>query len=112
MNDLVFYVLSSRKWKERQSGGELLSESGERDEAIPLLFADQVESACNELYAGRKGTLLLVIQASRLLAPLKKRSVDGKDVPVVEGPINLDAVIDKILLEPNEEGLFEVDIQS
>lgn len=110
MSDLIFYVLSSRKWKERQEGGELLAESGDREDSLTALYADQVESYCNREYPGRKGTLLLVVQTSRLSVPVRNSIIDGESFPVIGGPLNVDAIIDRIVLEPNDAGEFEVEI--
>ncbi|MEX1211681.1 MAG: DUF952 domain-containing protein [Balneolaceae bacterium] len=110
MSDLIFYVLPSIKLKERQKDGALLAESGEREEALTALYADQVELFCNRMYSGQNGILLLVIQTTRLSAPVRNQVIAGEPHPVIGGPLNMDAIMDKIELEPNESGEFEVEI--
>lgn len=109
--DLIFHLVPRRKWKEWQNKGSfappVLSESGGQ---IECLRAGQVQYSVNKQFPGRKHILLLVINTSQLRPSVHYVDRDGESIPCLDGPLNLDAVIDKITLEPDEDGRFELDI--
>lgn len=111
--DLIFYLVSSRKWKERQKYGYYQPNNLEETEPswIRCYLPEEVEEAANTSFAGRKKILLLVIHSNRISEKLEFRQENGKQVPLIQNRINLDAVIDKILLVPDEDGNFEITIE-
>jgi len=112
-DDLIFHIVSRRKWKEWQQNGFFVPPGRkEEDGLIRCLSAADVSEELNSEFAGRKHILLLVINCSRLRSTVRYLEVDGKEHPFVEGGINLDAVIDKIQLSPNENGRFDLEIET
>lgn len=109
--ELIFYLVPRRKWKEWQNNGNftppVLSESGGQ---IECLRGSQVQHTVNSVFSGRKHILLLVINTSQLKPSVRYVDRGGESFPCLDGPLNLDAVIDKIALEPDEDGRFDLDI--
>jgi len=110
--DLIFHLVSRRKWKERQQNGYYQPDkNGEGDSWIRCYLPEEVEEAANAHFSGRKNIFMLVINTNNLTGKLEFRELDGKSVPMIKSRINLDAVIDKILLVPDKEGKFEIKIE-
>lgn len=108
-HDLIFHLVSKRKWKEWQKSGFYRPEN--EDEWITCYTGEQVENIANRLFTGRKTILMLVINSRRVVGKIDHKVTDGIEYPVIRDKINLDAIIDKILLEPSSEGLFEINIE-
>lgn len=110
--DLIFYLVSARKWKERQKYGYYYPEADENSEVwIRCYLPEEVEEHANRLFSGRRKILLLVIHSNRISEKLEYREENGNQIPMIKNRINLDAVIDKIQLVPNEEGKFDIKIE-
>ncbi len=116
--DLIFHLVSKRKWKQWQNDGyfrpepQEMKEIGVQPDWIRCLTGDQVEQYANQNYSNRKNILMLVIHIKRLTGKVEYRQLDdGKEYAMVEGRINLDAIIDKIRLMPDENGKFEIHVE-
>ncbi len=110
--DLIFQLVSRRKWKERQQNGYYQpDETVDENSWIRCYLPEEVEEAANTHFSGRKNILMLVINTKNITEKLAFRELDGKSVPMIENRINLDAVIDKIVLVPDEEGKFEIKVE-
>lgn len=111
--DLIFHLIPKRKWRECQQGGVYKLPEEETEQGwIRCYRADEVNDAANRLFGGRKQILLLVIHSNRLSGRLRFEEREEGSVPLVESGINLDAIIDKIMLDPDEEGRFDIRIES
>jgi len=86
-------------------------EKGDDDEWIECFTASDVEEAANQKFRNRKHILMLVINTKSLTSRVEFRGKEGSQFPVVEKRINLDAVIDKINLVPDEDGFYEIKIE-
>lgn len=107
--DLIFHLVSKRKWKEHLHSGYYRPEStGGDDEWIECYTGSGIEEVANRKFRGRKRIFLLVINTQRLSSEMMFREVEGEEFPMVRKRINLDSIIDKIDLMPDEEGLFEI----
>lgn len=109
-HDLLFHLVSRRKFKERQKSGYYYPAPDAEESVIVCYTPQQVAEAANRLFKGRKTILMLVINSRRISGKVSFATLEGEEVPVIETRLNLDAIIDKIRLEPNEEGLFDIRI--
>lgn len=110
--DLIFHLVSKRKWKEWQKNGYFRPQTMEDDdEWIECYTALNVENIANQNFRNRKHILMLVINTQRLSSKVKVREKDGTYYPMIEKRINLDAIIDKIGLVPDEDGCYEIKIE-
>lgn len=107
-SNLIFHIVSRRKFQEFNQGG-FYKPHGEKYEAgIVCVKADQLKQYINSNFQGRKQLLVLVIDKSRLVNKLKDEKKNN--FLIVEERINMDAILDKILIKPNEEGNFDIEV--
>jgi uncharacterized protein (DUF952 family) len=106
--DLIFHVVSRRKWPTLNKSGYYKSEDLDEMGGVVCVKAGQLQAYLNEEFNGRKNLLILVIDTSRV----SNRMYDDKnDTISVEGGINLDAILDKIRIDCSEDGTFNVEVE-
>lgn len=109
--DLIYCPVSKRKWKEYNTGGYYRPKiEDEEVNSIACATNDTLNDVLNELFKGRKNLLILVIDKSRLEPRIKVNKTSGS--VMVEGAINTDAILDKIRIDCNDDGLFDLEIES
>ena len=109
ISNLIFHVVSKRKWQEFNKGGYYNPEGSRYDDGIICVESETLKDHINQKFKGRRQVLILVIDKSRLIGNTKID--EEKGIIVVENRINMDAILDKILLKPNKEGLFDIDVE-
>jgi uncharacterized protein (DUF952 family) len=114
VKELVFHIVSRRKWRDWTANGkyspEILAEVG----FITCAKGDSVGKIADRKYQGRKNLYLLVIDPVRIESKVtvEKDKNSDDEIIAIHGPVNLDAIIDKILLQPDEDGFFNIRISS
>lgn len=108
--DLIFHVVSRRKWPELNKNGYYSSENSEETGGVNCVKAEYLQNHLNQEYKDRKNLLILVIDVSRLTSKVSDKS-DGKTV-FIEGKVNLDAILDKIRIDCSEDGSFDISVDS
>ena len=109
--DLIYCPVSKRKWKEFNTGGYYRPKIEEEEiDSIPCATNGTLNSVLNESFKGRKNLLILVIDKSRLEPKIAVDKESGK--VSVEGAINTDAILDKIRIDCNDDGLFDLEVES
>jgi len=108
--DLIFHVVSRRKWTQLNKEGYYKPEEFSPEEGIVCARPENLEEFLNERYSGRKNLFLLVIDVSRLATNIHKRR-EGECV-VIDSPINIDAILDKIKIDCNTDGNFDLSVKS
>lgn len=109
--DLIYCPVSKRKWKEFNTGGYYRPKLNDEEvKTISCATNSTLNNMLNESFSGRKNLLILVIDKSRLEPKMVLDKELGK--VTVEGAINTDAILDKIRIDCNEEGLFDLEIES
>lgn len=108
--DLIFHVVSRRKWPKLNKEGVFAPEDFNSDEGIKCTLPQNLEEYLNTEYSGRKNLFLLVIDVSRLATNMKKKKEEG--YVTLHQPINIDAILDKIRLDANEDGKFDISVKS
>lgn len=106
-SDLLFYVVSARKWSDLTRGGMFKPDELIENNKITLIEPDNVNEYLNYKYSGRKNLFLLIIDVTRLDKRPKK---DDEGHYVVEDAIPVVAILDKIRLNSNKEGEFDIQI--
>lgn len=107
-SNLVFHAVSKRKWKQSNKGGFYDPQSLKNDEAIKCVKAEHLRGYLNENFKGRRQVIVLVIDKSRLMS--KSSYDESDDLFKVEDRINMDAILDKIIVKPNKEGIFDIEV--
>lgn len=108
--DLIFHVVSRRKWPKLNKEGVFKPENYVPEEGIQCVLPQKLQDYLNSEYAGRKNLFLLVIDVSRLATNMKKKK-EGGHITLYQ-PINIDAILDKIRLDANQDGKFDINVES
>lgn len=107
--ELLFYLVTKRKWMENNQNGRFKPEDFDSARTIRLISPGDIESVANSKFAGRKKVLLLVIDTNRVAGKIRKS--EENRYYLLDKALNSDAILEKIELESNSEGLFEIDIE-
>jgi uncharacterized protein (DUF952 family) len=104
--DLIFYVVSRRKWPQMTRNGQFIPEEFEEDGTVTCILPERLNGHLNEKFKGRRNLYILVIDTTRLEYPPKER--DG--YAVLSRPVNVDAILDKIQIDSPREGDFDLQV--
>jgi uncharacterized protein (DUF952 family) len=109
---MIYHIAYRRDWERaleagdyrRSTRGRTLEEQG----FIHASRAGQVVATADAFFAGEQGLVLLVIDERRVISEVREDPVPGREetFPHIHGPLNLDAVVDVIGLEPGPDGRF------
>jgi uncharacterized protein (DUF952 family) len=109
----IYHITSRSAWIEATRTGSYASESLESEGFIHCSTAAQVLPVARQFYGGQRGLVLLVIDTSKVDAPVKwEQSAPPPGVeapaafPHVYGPIKMHAIVACLGFEPNEGGEF------
>lgn len=108
--DLIFHAVSRRKWPRLNNNGYFAPEEFDPDEGIKCAIPQNLKSYLNTYYKGRKRLFLLVIDVSRLSTSIRKSKKE--DHIVLFDPLNIDAILDKIKIDCDEKGEFDLSVKS
>jgi uncharacterized protein (DUF952 family) len=106
--DLIFHVVSRRKWRDLNKGGFFQTEDFEDTGVINCVTSDKLNTYLNSDFKGRKNLLILVIDVFRLTNRYHFNNDNG--LVEVSGGINTDAILDKIRIDCGEDGLFDIEV--
>lgn len=108
--DLVFHLVDKKEWKSQKKDGRYHPETLDSKGFIHCSSGKDVEEVANRLFKGKRGLWLIVINTSLIEPELKYEEDEdtGKTFPHIYGPLNLDAVIDKIQIYPEKDGTFQI----
>ncbi|MDX1641548.1 MAG: hypothetical protein R3220_07610 [Balneolaceae bacterium] len=108
-SDLIFHALSKRKWREFNKGGYFDPEGTRYNDGIVCVNSERLKEHINTNFKGRRQVMLLIIDKSRLV---NKISFDKEsDRFLIADRINMDAILDKIFIKPNQEGIFDIEVK-
>lgn len=108
--DLIFHVVSRRKWTRLNKNGLFIPEDFNSEDGIKCALPSNLQEYLNTFYKGRKNLFLLVIDVSRLATSIKRSKKDNH--MYLYDPINIDAILDKIRIDSNEKGEFDLSVRS
>lgn len=106
--DLIFHVASKRKWRERIDRGWYRPDPGTEETGVLCVGAGHLRTYVNAKFAERKKAMLLVIDRARVVNPIHQDGDTG--MYIVEDGINTDAILDRITLTQNEDGLYDIEV--
>lgn len=102
----LLHIVERDVWEAAEAQGEYRPPSLGAEGFIHLSTPEQVLFPANAFYRGRRGLLLLVIDAEKLAAPLKWERADNQTFPHLYGPLNLSAVTAVVPFAPGDDGRF------
>lgn len=113
-DDLIFHLTTEDNLQGHKTGNTYHPESLDTKGFILCSKGSQVEETANRLFPEADRVLLLVIDISTLSAEVKYETSDqtGEKFPKIYGPLNMDAIMDKITIFTEENGEFKIDFSS
>ena len=115
MTETITHLASNEAWLAAVKKGIFYADSLSTEGFIHCSKPSQIVGVANTFYHGQRGLALLVIEPSKLEAELKweppaepepTHAREGELFPHIYGPLNLDAVIEVLPFEPDEDGSF------
>ncbi|WP_414657633.1 DUF952 domain-containing protein [Deinococcus sp. VB343] len=108
----VTHITTRDAWNAAQRAGEYRHPSLDKQGFIHFFepTPEQLLSVANALFLGQPGLVLLVVDPSRLAAPLRYEEYEPGSLhfPHLYGPLNLDAVTEVLDFVPGEDGRFSL----
>jgi glutathione S-transferase len=108
----IYHIATASDWEHAQQEGEYTTSTRGKTLAeqgfIHGSTAEQVAPVANAIYQGEPELLVLVIDPERVRADVRHELVPGWDEPFphIYGPLNTDAVVATLPLQPGPDGLF------
>ena len=109
-HDLIFHAVSRRQGPTLNKEGTFAPEDYDPETGFIWALPQPLEEYLNASFSGRKNLLLLVIDVTRLATDMRKTRENGY-IRVYQ-PINIDAILDRIRIDANEDGEFDVSVKS
>ncbi len=108
--DLLFHLTTKENWNQYKQSGNYEPESLEDQGFIHCSSGNQVENTANRIFSGEDQILLLVIDASMIREDVKYEEDEevGEKFPHIYGPISVNAIIDKIEIQAEDDGQFKI----
>lgn len=115
MTEPILHLASNEAWLSARKAGLYHADSLSTVGFIHCSKPSQIVGVANTFYRGQQGLVLLVIDPLKLQAELKweppaepepTHAREGELFPHIYGPLNLDAVIEILPFEPDEDGNF------
>lgn len=109
-DDLIFHLVKKEDWKTQKKESRYHPETLDSDGFIHCSSGKYIEDIANSLFKGEKDVLLIIINTTLVEPELRYENAGNSDIkyPHIYGPLNLDAVVDKIELAHEEDGSFEI----
>lgn len=102
----VFHITTAQRWKAALEAGEYRPPSLETERFIHFSRADQLLGSANRFFATETNVVVLQVNTSKLIAPLRDEPADGMVFPHLYGPLNIDAVENVLPLPRKLDGSF------
>lgn len=110
-HDIIFHAVSKRKWPEYNKQGSF-NPTGlpDKEAVIKCSSSENLKEYLNDGFKGRKNLLLLVIDRFRVNNKITKGDQSGE--LLIHGAINIDAILDKIRIDCNTDGHFDIELKT
>lgn len=108
--DLLFHITTKDNWKEYKTNGNYEPKTLESEGFIKCSSGNQLEDTANRIFSDKDEILLLVIDVSLVREDIKYEEDEdtGKKYPHIYGPLSTNAIIDKIAIQAEENGTFNI----
>ena len=109
---IIYHLTTAGDWEQGKAAGAYTTSTRGRTLAeqgfIHASTPRQVAPVANSFYKDVPDLVVLVIDTDRLTSPLQHDEVPGWDEPFphIYGPLNPEAVVDAVPLEPGPDGEF------
>ncbi len=112
---VFFHITTRGAWQAAQARGKYAAPSLAREGFIHCSTEAQVIPVANAFYRGQSGLILLAVDETRLKSEVRWEAPAGPPAegisesdkfPHIYGPLNVQAVVQALDLEPDPAGLF------
>ena len=109
-DDLIFHVVKKEDWKSQKKDSRYHPDSLDSEGFIHCASGNNIEDVTNRLYEGETNVLLIIINTTLVEPEIRYESSDDSDTkyPHIYGPLNMDAVVDKIELAAEDDGSYKI----
>lgn len=109
-DDLIFHVVKKENWKSQKKDSRYHPESLDSDGFIHCSTGRTIEEVTNRLYKDQDDILLIIINTTLVEPEIRYENSGNSDTkyPHIYGPLNMDAVIDKIELASEDDGGYKI----
>ena len=109
-DDLIFHVVKKEDWKSQKKDSRYHPETLDSEGFIHCSSGNKIEEVTNRLYKGETDVLLIIINTTLVEPEIRYESSGNSDskYPHIYGPLNMDAVIDKIELAAEDDESFKI----
>jgi uncharacterized protein (DUF952 family) len=105
-DETILHITTPAAWDAAQADGLVVAASLEEEGFIHCSTPAQVVATADRIFRGSGDLLVLVVDPSRVEAPLRHETADvaGEAFPHIYGPLNLDAVVGTATLREGADG--------
>ncbi|MBD2040056.1 DUF952 domain-containing protein [Microcoleus sp. FACHB-672] len=105
---VILHITKREQWEHAKPAGVYYSPTLETEGFIHCSTPQQIIQTANLFFKNQKGLVIFCIQEEQVQSEIRYEAVESKHFPHIYGPLNLDAVIQVIDFEPQEDGKFEL----
>ncbi len=106
---IILHIAKRKDWKQAKTAGIYRGDTLDSQGFIHCSKVNQVVRVANSLFRGQKDLVLLRIKPDKVKAEIRYESGGGEELfPHIYGPLNKDAVIKVLDLEPGEDGFYRL----
>src|SRR5690554_4876854 len=109
--DLLFAAVKPSNWKAISESGYFEPDSYKEEEIVYCFTGLVAEDFINRNFNEVDEVILVVIDPLRIESPIKKVKIDDLDFIAIQGTFSLDSIIDKIRLQKDKNGKFNVRVK-
>lgn len=112
--DILFHITTQEAFKEFKTGNNYEPESLEAEGFIRCSGGDKIKEIADRLFAHEQKILLLVLDVATLRSEVKYEmdKETGQKIPRIYGPLNTEAIIDKINVQAEKDNTFDISFHS
>lgn len=105
----IYHFLPKPLYVEALTTGQLVEESLRTQGFIHFSTAEQVVNVANFIAPGHRDLVLLKVDSEQVRHEIRYENLEGGErlFPHLYGPLDLDAVVEVLPFQLNEEGYFE-----
>ncbi len=110
--DLLFTITDPESWKKDTTMGKYQPDSLRNEGYIQCINEGDIQDFLNSFEESNKVRLLIVIDPLRVKSSIKNIQKDGIRIIQLLGSLELDAVIDKIKMGPDNNGKYTFSVKN
>jgi len=109
--DLLFAAVQLNEWRSISEEGTFNHTSMSDEEHVWCFEGKEAEKVLNHFFDKNEQLLLIVLDPLRIQSPFKRIKKNNFELVEIQEAISLDAVIDKIKLDPDKEGQYSINVK-